>query len=62
MDSERLVRIETTITDMSKRLFGNGQPGELESLRNRIARIEAWFWRLSGGGAVALFLVERFWR
>jgi hypothetical protein len=59
-DGERIASIETLVGDMHTRLFGNGQPGELEGIKARLTRMESWFWRAIGGGAVILFLIERF--
>lgn len=36
-DTERLGRIEYMIEDMHTRLFGNGQPGELDKLSTRLS-------------------------
>ena len=54
-DSERLAAIETSLNNIEKRLFGNGQPGELEQLHERInahgkrvSSLENWRWWLTG--------------
>lgn len=54
-DSERIAVIETTVTDIKQRLFGNGQPGELDHLHtrvssvgNRVAKLENWRWWVVG--------------
>lgn len=56
-DSERIVAIETTVTDIKHRLLGNGQPGEIDHLHERInahgrriSKIENWRWWLMGIG------------
>ncbi len=36
-DSERLASIETLVQSIDKRLFGNGQPGEIDHLHLRIS-------------------------
>ncbi len=55
---ERLAVIESVVLRLESRLFGNGQPGELQSLKDRVHRIETWFWRLAGGLCVLAFLIE----
>jgi len=47
-DSERLAVIEETVVDMKKRLFGNGQPGELSSVKSRLSKLENWRWWVMG--------------
>jgi hypothetical protein len=59
-DGERIASIETLVGDMHTRLFGNGQPGELEGIRGRLTKLESWFWRAAGAGAVVMFLLERY--
>ena len=47
-----VARIDTTVADMHGRLFGNGQPGEIEKLRSRVASLELsrrWALGLSAG-------------
>lgn len=61
-DAERIASVETIICDMHRRLFGNGQPGEIETIKHRIEKLESWFWRAIGGAAVLLFIVERVWK
>jgi hypothetical protein len=59
-DGERIASVETILCDMHKRLFGNGQPGEIEEIKRRVADLEKWMWRCLGGGAVLVALWERF--
>ena len=54
-DSERIAIIETVVLQMEKQLFGNGQPGQIDILHERIGDIskrvvhlENWKWWLSG--------------
>jgi hypothetical protein len=49
----RLTEIETRIGSLESRLFGNGQPGSLAHLSNRVHRLERFLWL--GVGAVAAF-------
>lgn len=39
-DRDRLARIEQILSDLSHRLYGNGQPGEIEVLRGRVSKLE----------------------
>lgn len=68
---ERLTQIERVLGDIHGRLFGNGQPGELESIRADNSRklahvwkaidgLRAWRWQISGGVAAALAAIELF--
>lgn len=55
---ERLVRVETMLTDTHRRLFGNGQPGEVDVLKERVATLERWMWRVGGALGVLTFLLH----
>lgn len=57
-DHERLVVIEEVVLRMEERLFGNSQPGEIESLKARVRRLESWFWRAAGAAGVAATVFE----
>ncbi len=50
----RLAVIEAVLLRLEAQLLGNGQPGEIEIIKRRVTRLEAWFWRATG--AVALLL------
>ena len=54
-DHAILIEIQTTVLDMKRRLFGDGQPGELSILRSRLRALEKRHWILYG--AVGLVLV-----
>jgi len=50
-----VVRIDTTVADMHHKLFGNGQPGELDKLHGRVSAVsdrvdslENFKWKLVG--------------
>lgn len=45
---ERLARIETMVEEIYHRLFGNGQPGELDRLNSRVGKLENWRWWVMG--------------
>jgi len=56
-DKERLARVETTLMNIDKRLFGNGQPGHIDQIHTRIsesnkriASLENWRWWVMGLG------------
>ena len=54
---ERLAVIEEVVVRLEERLFGNGQPGEIASLKDRVRRIESWLWRAAGAiGLIAVLL------
>ena len=59
---ERLAIIEEIVLRMEQRLFGNGQPGDLENLHSRVRRLESWFWRAAGAAALAVMLLELAYR
>lgn len=39
-DSERLVRVETLVEELVKELRGNGQPGRLDEIDNKVSALE----------------------
>jgi hypothetical protein len=54
-DSERIASIETSVVNIEKRLFGNGQPGDIGMIHERItlqgkriAKLENWRWWVVG--------------
>ena len=55
---ERLAVIEEIVLRLEERLFGNGQPGEMERLQSRVRRLESWFWRAAGAIGLAVVLIE----
>ena len=55
---ERLSAIEVTLGHMDRRLFGNGQPGELALLSARVAHLETQSWKVAGAMGLALFLLN----
>lgn len=40
--------IKSTVISLDKRLFGNGQPGHIESIYKRLAKLENWRWWVVG--------------
>jgi len=46
--SERIRALEVTVNRMDSHLFGNGQPGELELLNNRVSKMERIVWAVGG--------------
>ncbi len=57
---QRLAVIEAVVVRLEERLFGNGQPGEINQMKQRIANLEAWFWRAAGAAGVLLGLLQFF--
>lgn len=55
---ERLSAIEVTLEHMDRRLFGNGQPGELERLAMRVSQLETHSWKIAGAMGLALFVLN----
>ena len=55
---ERLAIIETIVLRLEERLFGNGQPGEIAKIKDRLSKVESWFWRLVGAAGTILVLLE----
>ena len=47
-DSERLASMETTLDDIKHRLFGNGRPGHIDGIYNRLSKLENWRWWVVG--------------
>lgn len=61
MDSaiiERLAVIEAVLTRLENRLFGNGQPGEIGLLKQRVSRLEFWLWRAMGAIGILFCVLE----
>jgi len=54
----RLELIELVLNRMEQRLFGNGQPGELSTLKARVTKLESWLWRGLGAIGLAVGVVE----
>lgn len=55
LEPEFITKIAEThaiVVSMEHRLFGNGQPGELQKLSERIHVLEQWKYLVSGGAAV----------
>lgn len=56
-DSQKLASIEALLESMDHRLFGNGQPGEIDRLHGKIGKVDArvtklenWRWWVVGIG------------
>lgn len=56
-DHDILIAIQGTVQYMERRLFGDGQRGELSIMRLRIRTLEKHRWIFYGGIAVLLLLV-----
>ncbi len=57
-DHERLAVIEEVVLRLEARLFGDGQPGEITSIKHRIRALENWRWKIIGGAGVLALLFE----
>lgn len=55
---ERLASIEATLGSIEKRLFGNGQQGELAALSGRIEAVEKYKWKLVGAGCLGVIVLN----
>lgn len=53
----RVVRIETMLGNFMQQLLGNGQPGELAKISDRVTALEQAEWRRGGDAA----MVDRAW-
>jgi hypothetical protein len=58
--SERSAVIESTLLDVKRQLFGNGQPGQIQLLHSRVSTVdkrvdllENWKWWVVGAGVGA---------
>lgn len=49
---ERLARLESLLTSLSLRLYGNGQPGDIQQIQTKVDGLRAWRWKVAGGTAV----------
>lgn len=65
---ERFIRVEEAILRLEFELLGNGQPGKLALIDQRVGRLEKWKARMGGGLAVvgfigaAILLAVKLWR
>ena len=55
---ERLAAIEVTLEHMDRRLFGNGQPGDLAQLAARVTAVEKHSWKIAGALGLGLFALN----
>lgn len=63
--TERLVRIEESLKnlgeefdEMKDELFGNGQPGKITLIENRISELEKTLYKILGAVALGVVLVN----
>lgn len=66
-DHDLLIEISAGLKDIRGRLFGNGQPGEIQKLHSRllaaehkVQHLDAYKWLLGGALAVVAFLLGAF--
>ena len=55
---ERLMSVEIVLYRIEQRLFGNGQPGEITTIKSRLADLEQFKWKFVGAMGAALTLAE----
>lgn len=58
---ERLAKLETHMES----LVGNGQPGRLTVVENKVSELQRWRWRIAGiatGLSAALTVILHFWK
>ena len=53
---QKLTLLETMMADLA----GNGQPGRIQRLEDRVRTHDRLFWLLTGAGVVAGWLLQRF--
>jgi hypothetical protein len=53
---ERIARVEVRVDEITHDLYGNGQPGILADLKNRLGVLETLKNKASGGVIVLIFL------
>jgi hypothetical protein len=51
----KLTRLETLLRDLA----GNGQPGRIQRIEEKLRAHDRWLWTLAGGGLVAGWLLNR---
>jgi len=53
---KKLARLETMLKDLA----GNGQPGRIQRLEEKVRAHDRWLWSVAGGGMVAGWLLNKF--
>ncbi len=59
-DHERLAVIEEVVLRLEERLLGNGQPGEITIIKERVRKLESWLWRAAGACGLLAAALELF--
>lgn len=49
----------TLLETMMSELAGNGQPGRIQRLEDKVRAHDRWLWLMAGAGAVAGWLLQR---
>jgi hypothetical protein len=52
----RITALETRLGTLDRRLYGNGQPGDVAAIKEKLDNLLSWRWRTVGGLAVLAFL------
>jgi hypothetical protein len=65
MDSDlasRVSVVESTVESLDHRLYGNGQPGDIKLIHDKLDDLRQWHWKMIGAltllSVVTPFLVE----
>jgi hypothetical protein len=45
-----------------RRIYGNGQPGDMKVMADKVDQLRAFMWKIVGGAAVAGTLLQHFWK
>lgn len=56
--AERMRNFDETVNRFEHRLFGNGNPGELDKQAERISSLEKMVWKINGIGIVAVIVID----
>lgn len=54
----KLDALSEDLKSLDQKLFGNGQPGEIASIKKRVAKVETWMWRTTGAIGLAVLIIE----
>lgn len=55
---QRVAALETKMDTLHGRIYGNGQPGDIEKHERRIATLEKLVYKVTGGFAGLVVLIE----
>lgn len=52
-----LASLAVVVKGLERRLYGNGQPGDIAEIKAKLDDLRAWYWKAIGGVAVIAVLV-----